>query len=86
MFNIVLANTETSMGYADTFDEAVAKATMLRIKLGVRFNGIQIVRLGTPRRIRKRYVHPSYLRQQEAVRERMKMNVPRNKPRRITDE
>ena len=46
---------------------------------------VQIVRLGTPRQIKKR-IHPSYLRQKKAVEMRLALNVKPCKPRWIDDE
>ena len=85
IFNVVRSDTGSSVGYRDTFNAAVALATRTRMETGLRFGMVQIVRLGSPRRIRKQ-MHPSYLRQKQAVEMRMQMNVRQGKPRLITDE
>ena len=84
-FNVVRSDTGSSVGYRKTFNAAAALATQTRIKNGLRFGMVQIVRLGSPRQIRKR-IHPSYLRQKQAVEMRMAMNVRPCKPRWIDDE
>ena len=84
-FNVVRSDTGSSVGYRDTFQAAVALATRTRMETGLRFGMVQIVRLGSPRRIKKK-LHPSYQRQKEAVEMRMRMNVRHNKPRLIDDE
>jgi hypothetical protein len=84
-FNVVRSDTGNSVGYRDTFNAAVALAKATRIKTGLRYGMVQIVRLGSERRIRKK-VHPSYLRQKKAIEMRMSMNVRHNQPRLITDE
>ena len=86
MFNVVRSDTGSSVGTRQTFNAAVALATQTRIKTGLRFGMVQIVRLGTPRQIKKRFMHPSYLRQKQAVEMRMAMNVRATKPRWIDDE
>ena len=85
VFNVVRSDTGNSVGYRHTLNAAVALAKATRIKTGLRFGMVQIVRLGTEKRIRKK-VHPSYLRQKKAVEMRMSMNVRHNQPRLITDE
>ena len=62
MFNVIREDTGSSVGIRKTFNQAVALATQTRIKTGLPFGRVIIARLGTPKRVTKKYIHPSYIR------------------------
>ena len=55
MFNVVRMDTGSSVGYTNTFDQAKWLAIRTRKTTGLGFNRVQIVKLGSPRRVKKKF-------------------------------